>query len=63
LLKKYHIITETNKFNKEKNRAILYKTVSEFCLIIKDVIDGSLFILSKLVNKITNTPISGINIK
>jgi hypothetical protein len=73
LLKKYHIITETNKFNKEKNKAILYKIVSpsaafdleariEFFLTIKGVIDVSLFTISLLVNKITNIPISGIKI-
>jgi hypothetical protein len=85
LLKKYHKITETNKFNKEKKRAILYKTVSvpfgwfwlcpvkcNHCSIVFSVrtdtfsvINGLLILifLSVLINKITNTPISGINIK
>lgn len=73
MLKKNHKTTETNKFNKEKKRAILYKpapfgTVAfGVILFIKETAcwplespkpDGI-----TLVNKMTNTPKSGIKIK
>ena len=62
---KYHIITETNKFNKEKNKAILYKIVSSFqrSLAFKGIIGNNFVTLLLLVNKIIITPISGIKIK
>jgi hypothetical protein len=57
LLKLYHIITETSKFNKENHRAIIYK-LTPLTPLLKVAVGAVVF-----VNKITKTPINGIKIK